>query len=132
MLNFFEFIKKNNKNKGNRAVDRLSFKVIFQYNYDNRDYMTLLKDISVNGFGFVSANHLEPGKDIEMEVIVECKEPDADLKWVALKEKARIKWVGNNQSSRLVDYDVGCEFIEPDNETREKLTTILNQMLKTS
>ncbi|MBF0379022.1 MAG: PilZ domain-containing protein [Desulfamplus sp.] len=124
ILNFFK--------KRKRASERLSFEVMFKYHYNNRDYMGLLKDISVNGFGFFSSHYVEVGKEIEMEVVVDCKEPDADLRWVALKEKAQIRWVGINHSSKPVDYDIGCEFIEPDNATREKLTKILNQMLRKS
>ncbi|MBF0573349.1 MAG: PilZ domain-containing protein [Desulfamplus sp.] len=122
ILNFFK--------KSKRASARLPFGVMFKYHYNNRDYMGLLKDISVNGFGFFSSHYLEVGEEITMEVVVDCKEPDAKLKWVVLKEKAKIRWVALNHSSKPVDYDIGCEFIEPDNKTREKLTTILNQMLK--
>ncbi|MBF0229925.1 MAG: PilZ domain-containing protein [Desulfamplus sp.] len=129
--NILNFLKKRKRaSNRKRASARLQFEVMFSYHYENRTYMGLLKDISVNGLGFFSANYVEAGKEIEVEVVVDCKEPDADLKWVALKEKAKIRWVGINHSSKLIDYDIGCEFIEPDNETREKLTTILNQMLK--
>ncbi|MBF0112712.1 MAG: PilZ domain-containing protein [Desulfamplus sp.] len=127
MLNLLNFFKKG---KSKRAAERLSFQVMFKYSYNNRDYMARLKDISVNGFGFSCANHIEPGKEIDMEVIVECNEDNVDLKWLILNERARVQWVAINRSSKLADYDIGCEFVAPDNETREKLAQILNNMLK--
>jgi len=123
MLNLFRIFKKTS-----RAWERVAVKVMFKYRYDNRDYMGLLKDISVNGFGFFSAQYLEPGKDIDIEVVVECKSQDIDLKWVILKETAKIKWVGINHSANLVDYDVGCEFTDVAGDNRESLAEILKQI----
>ncbi len=130
MLNLFKLFKQTK-----RAVERVPVKmlvpveVLFQYHYNNRDYTGLLKDISVNGFGFFSANYIEPGRDIELEVIVECKVPDVDFRWVALKERATIKWIAINHSANLIDYDVGCEFILPPDESRQQLAKVLNHVL---
>ncbi|MBF0203154.1 MAG: PilZ domain-containing protein [Desulfamplus sp.] len=134
MLNLFDIFKNKKidffKNK-KRTSERISVKVMFKYSYDNKDYMGQLKNISVDGFGFLSSNPLESGKDIDMEVVVQCKECNEE-KWVSLKEKAKIHWVSINRSNRLADYDVGCKFIEPDNEIRTKLSRMLEQILETT
>ncbi|MBF0303848.1 MAG: PilZ domain-containing protein [Desulfamplus sp.] len=134
MLDLFTFFKRTKRNAERVPVKVIvPVEVMFKYHYENRDYMGLLKDISVNGFGFFASNFLEPGKIINLEVILECKNnDDADFKWVALKEYAIIKWVTINKSSKPVDYDVGCEFTEPVDENREKLAKLLNYILEKS
>ncbi len=133
MLNLFKFFKRKK-----RAVERVPVKmvvpveVVFQFNYANRDYTGILKDISVNGFGFFSAKFLETGREIELEITFECKDPDTDFRWVMLKERALIKWVAVNHSANLVDYDVGCEFTQPADENRKKLAKILQYVLNNS
>ncbi|MBF0467442.1 MAG: PilZ domain-containing protein [Desulfamplus sp.] len=122
MFDFLKFIKANK-----RSSERVPVKVMFKYHYDNRDYMGLLRDICLNGFGFLSSNEIEPGKEIDMEVVVQCKDCTLE-KWVALKEKAKIKWVAPNHSARLADYDVGCEFTQPDKEMQEKLNKMLEEL----
>ncbi|MBF0259129.1 MAG: PilZ domain-containing protein [Desulfamplus sp.] len=100
---------------------------MFKYHYGNKDYMGLLRDICKNGFGFLSSNHLKSGEDIDMEVIVQCRDCEGE-KWVELKEKAKIRWVAPNHSARLADYDVGCEFTEPNKEMQEKLDRMLEEL----
>ncbi|SLM31283.1 hypothetical protein MTBBW1_300014 [Desulfamplus magnetovallimortis] len=102
--------------------------MIFRFEYDDREHMGIIKDISVKGFGFSAAREIEPGKEIDAEIVLGCRDCDMDLKEFSMKEKARIKWVGPNRSMQLVDFDAGCEFVDLNEMNQEKLKKILDVM----
>lgn len=126
MLDFLKFF--TNRKRGS---ERIPIKVMFKYSYDNREYMGLLKDICVDGFGFLSSSYVEPGRMVDVELLVQYKDWEGDLKWLSLNERATVKWVVKHKHTvKPMDYSIGCEFTEPDSETLKPLCKMLKKILK--
>ncbi len=128
----FDFLKILKKKKYKRFVERMGFKVLFRFQYGNVDRVGVINDISLTGFGFSSAKEILQGKEIDAEIILDCKNCDLDLKEFAMTEKAKVKWVGPNRSMNLLDYDAGCEFTKLNEMNQEKLKKFLDVMIHLS
>ncbi len=125
MFALSKFLKKQ---RHKRIADRTNFKVMFQFIYGDTEHMGVLRDLSINGFSFSTALEIKQGKKIDVEIFIKYGDSHADLQVLFLNEKAEIKWVKPNYSVQLVDYDAGCEFVEPNKNNQEKLGRILDMM----
>lgn len=119
MFNPLEFIKRKRQQ---RAARRLGMTALFRFQYDDQTVSGVLKDISQYGFSFASNIKLEPGEEIWVNITLDFDNVDQDLlnpdmeHYISLREKALIKWVRPNRYLSLGDYNVGCQFFNPDIE----------------
>ncbi|MEA2059823.1 MAG: PilZ domain-containing protein [Thermodesulfobacteriota bacterium] len=110
-MEIFKFFKKG---KIERITKRVPLELIFRFTHDNHEHVGVLKDISSGGMGFSTAGEFREGTEIEFEFYLFSKNNDLNPETIHIKEKGDIKWVNFNRSLKLVDYDVGCQFLNPE------------------
>lgn len=128
-MGFFELLKKK---RYPRISKRIGLDITFRFEKEGKFTTGILKNISLQGFGFAAAGDIQQGSEINVEIEINCKDCDMQYKVMSLKERAIVKWVTPNRTMKLVDYDAGCEFLAPDTISQKMLEIVLQVLNATA